>query len=89
MIDLGDLREGYFIEEEVYQAVEETIRLKGIEIAGIGTNLTCYGGLIPDEELLHRLVVIGDRINDKFGIELKLFLVGIPVLTLVKNGNWG
>ncbi|NLL82273.1 MAG: alanine/ornithine racemase family PLP-dependent enzyme [Tissierellia bacterium] len=88
MIDLGDLREGYFIEEEVYQAVEETIRLKGIEIAGIGTNLTCYGGLIPDEELLHRLVVIGDRINDKFGIELEIISGGnSSSLHLLKNGN--
>ncbi len=45
MVDLGgDLREGYYSEEDLYNAVEEILKFKGIELMGIGTNLTCYGG---------------------------------------------
>ena len=59
MIDLGDLREGYYKEEDIYSAVEEILDLKGVKLIGIGTNLTCYGGVIPDENNLGRLVKIG------------------------------
>lgn len=61
MFDLGDLREGYFREEDLYRDIEEIIKLEGIEIIGIGTNLTCYGGVIPREENLGRLVDLADR----------------------------
>ena len=47
MVDLGDLREGYFDEYELYKGSEEILKLEGIELLGLGTNLTCYGGVIP------------------------------------------
>lgn len=49
MVDLGDLREGYYKEEDIYSAVEEILDLKGVRLIGIGTNLTCYGGVIPED----------------------------------------
>ncbi len=66
MVDLGgDLREGYYSEEDLYNAVEEILKFKGIELMGIGTNLTCYGGgVIPDENNLGRLVEIGKFIEE-------------------------
>lgn len=56
MVDLGDLREGYFDETELYSVTGEIVKLKGTELVGIGTNLTCYGGVIPSQENLGRLV---------------------------------
>ncbi len=41
MIDLGDLREGYFYEKDLYRDMEKIVKLKGVRIVGIGTNLTC------------------------------------------------
>lgn len=58
MFDLGDLREGYFYEEDFFNNVREIVRLKNIEIIGIATNLTCYGAIIPSRENIGRLVSI-------------------------------
>ena len=55
MVDLGDLREGVFI-ENVMATVEEIVKLENIKLIGIGTNVTCYGGVIPDEENLGKLI---------------------------------
>jgi predicted amino acid racemase len=76
MIDLGDLREGYFKEDEVYSVAKKLSELKGIYIAGIGTNLTCYGGLIPNKELIKRLVNIGKNIEDLLKIKLEIISGG-------------
>lgn len=54
MIDLGDLREGVFFKnrEEIFAFAREAKRLSNIELAGIGTNLTCFGGVLPSDENL-------------------------------------
>lgn len=72
MVDLGDLREGYFDENELYAAIEEVLNLKGIKLVGIGTNLTCYGAIIPSEENLGRLVRITDEIQERYNINLDI-----------------
>ncbi|AJP10143.1 TPA: alanine/ornithine racemase family PLP-dependent enzyme [Clostridioides difficile] len=72
MFDLGDLREGYFYEEDFFNNVREIVRLKNIEIIGIATNLTCYGAIIPSRENIGRLVSIAKRMEEKFGINLEI-----------------
>ena len=72
MVDLGDLREGYFKEDELYVAVEEILKLEGIKLVGIGTNLTCYGGIVPSEENLERLVNIKKTIEERYNIKLDI-----------------
>lgn len=49
MTDLGDRREGVQPGdlEQLFSFAES---LPGLYPAGIGTNLTCYGGILPDEE---------------------------------------
>lgn len=76
MVDLGDLREGYFKEEDLYEAVEEIIKLDGIKIVGVGTNLTCYGGIVPREDNLVRLVNIKNTIEEKYNIKLDIISGG-------------
>ncbi len=74
MIDMGDLREGIFFENEdmIFTAVEEILKLKNINLYGIGVNLTCYGAIIPKEDNLGALVAIAKKIEDKFGIKLNM-----------------
>ncbi len=55
MVDLGDLREG-ILPKDVLPTVKEIIKLPNLEFVGIGTNLTCYGGVIPDENNLGKLL---------------------------------
>lgn len=76
MVDLGDLREGYFKEEDLYEAVEEILKLDAIELVGLGTNLTCYGGVIPREENLSRLIKIKENVEKRFDIKLNIISGG-------------
>lgn len=77
MIDLGDLREGIIDQTEMLRTVEETLKLERIIVAGIGTNLTCYGGVIPTKDNLARLVELKRMIERNFDI----------VLDIVSGGN--
>lgn len=76
MIDLGDLREGIFIEEDVYDTVEKVLKLDHIELKGIGVNLTCYGGIIPTPETLGKLVEYKNTIEEKYDITLEIISGG-------------
>ncbi len=72
MVDLGDLREGIFDEDEIYKAVYEILNLQNLELIGLGTNLTCYGGVIPRQDNLNKLLEIKQKIEKKYNITLKV-----------------
>ncbi len=76
MIDLGDLREGYFHKENLFRAVDKVLTLKGIKLIGLGTNLTCYSGVIPTHDNLNRLVALGEEIEKVYNIQLEVFSGG-------------
>ena len=87
MIDLGDLREGV-LEEDVLATVKEIIAIDNVKLVGIGTNLTCYGGVIPDEENLGKLIKIKESIQEELGIQLPVVSGGnSSSLPLVMNGT--
>lgn len=71
MVDLGDLREGVMPEQAVALA-GEILALKGVVLKGIGTNLTCYGGVLPGPENMARLECVVNEIEDAWGIHLEL-----------------
>lgn len=88
MVDLGDLREGYYYDEDVYEAVKNTLKLDGVKLMGIGTNLTCYGGIIPNEDNLGRLVKLSKNIENRFDIDLNIISGGnSSSLHLLMNGQ--
>lgn len=72
MFDLGDLREGIIDPSEMYRTMEEALPLGGIVVAGIGTNLTCYGGVVPTYDNLSRLVELKIAIERRFKINLDI-----------------
>ena len=72
MFDLGDLREGFFEESALFEAVAEVVKMPHVNLFGIGTNLMCYGGVIPSEENLGRLVKLKDDIEAQHGITLEM-----------------
>jgi len=76
MMDLGDLREGFYEEADLYSTVEEIKNLNGIKLIGVGTNLTCYGGVIPSSENLSRLVEIANEIEKRYLIKLEIISGG-------------
>ncbi len=74
MIDLGDLREGilYSDEARILETAGEAAREEGLELAGVGTNLTCFGGILPDERNLGLLIGIAEKIRKAFRIPLPI-----------------
>lgn len=70
MLELGDLREG-IMPSDLENIVNEVIGLKGIELAGIGTNLACFGGIKPNDEKMEYLSSIAKGIEDKFKLKLE------------------
>jgi ornithine racemase len=71
MIEMGDLREG-ILPEQVELYVEEILRLKSIELTGIGTNLLCFGGIKPDTLNMNALSSIARQIQEKYKIQLEV-----------------
>lgn len=74
MIDLGDLREGFFYEDDdkIFDAVRRILKMKNIILEGIAVNLTCYGAIIPKNDNLSILVEWAEKIEDRFGIKLNM-----------------
>jgi ornithine racemase len=78
MIDLGDLREGIFFEDEdtIIDVIEEITKLTHVTLYGLGVNLTCYGAVIPKKENLSILVDLAKRMEQKFDIQLPMISGG-------------
>jgi predicted amino acid racemase len=75
MVDVGDLREGVLV-SDVINMVREIITFPNIVLWGIGTNLTCYGGVIPDSTNLGKLVELKKNILEILGLEIPIISGG-------------
>lgn len=89
MIDLGDLREGIFFQEEdvIMDTVAEILKLANIRLYGVGVNLTCYGAVIPKNDNLSILVALARRIEEKFQIKLEMVSGGNSSSIYLLGGN--
>jgi ornithine racemase len=63
MFDVGDLREGIFYQEDFLPLVSKVEALSHIHLLGIGTNLTCYGGVVPSVFNMNELIKIANKIE--------------------------
>lgn len=88
MVDLGDLREGVFNkdEEQILCAAKAVLESDSLELYGVGTNLTCYGGILPDSKNLGRLLEIAELIRKTFNVTLPVVSGGnSSMMTMLKN----
>ncbi len=88
MIDVGDLREGIFLdrENEIMEVVDEILQLKGVKLIGLGTNLSCFGGIIPSKDNLTKLIEIKNKIQKQFNTTLEILSGGnSSSLHLIQN----
>lgn len=65
MIELGELREGV-LRENLIRFYEEVFQLKNIEIIGLGANLSCLYGVLPNADKLIQLSLYKQLIEAKF-----------------------
>lgn len=75
MIELGDLREG-IQPSEIHSIAQETLNTPGIQLAGLGTNLACFGGIKPTEQNMQELSSIAAGIQQTHGINLEFISGG-------------
>lgn len=69
--ELGDIREGC-TKGELYDLIKKCLSLKNIKIYGIGSNLSCFGGVVPTNDNMKELKELAIEIEDKFNIKLEV-----------------
>lgn len=77
MVDLGDLREGFWDWDElVAAALEVEHDLPNLELLGVGTNLGCYGSIQATPEKMHDLVAAAEQVEKAIGRKLEVISGG-------------
>ncbi len=71
MIELGDLREG-LMPIDVETTVRHILRLPNIKLAGLGTNLACRSGVVPNARNMTELSMIVNRVEATFKIKFDI-----------------
>ena len=66
MVELGDLREG-IMPDELPALIEQAEALEHVRVAGLGVNLSCFGGIVPTQENLGRLVDLAAVAQSRLG----------------------
>ncbi len=76
MVELGDLREGIAV-GDVLDAALAVDRLAGLRLAGLGTNLACQSGVVPDQRAMDELSTLVRQVETAGG----------RTLSIVSGGN--
>jgi ornithine racemase len=86
MIELGDLREG-IMPRDLPAFVSALDELEHLEFVGIGTNLTCYGAIVPDDKNMGELVSLARRMEKRVGHPLLVSGGNSSAVHLVRSGG--
>lgn len=78
MIELGELREGV-MREEFINFYSQVFELKNIEVVGIGANLTCLYGVLPNHDKLIQLSLYEQLVEAKFNKQIPFVSGGSSV----------
>jgi predicted amino acid racemase len=71
MVELGDLREGIAV-EDVDDAVRVVLGSRSLQLQGLGANLACQNGVVPDDTNMGTLHALVDRVEAKHQISLEV-----------------
>ncbi|MCD6578672.1 alanine racemase [bacterium] len=80
MIELGELREGV-LGEHLIDFYESVFKLKNIEVIGLGANLACLYGVLPNNDKLIQLSLYKQLIKAKFNKQI-LYVSGGSSVTI-------
>ncbi|NCP89696.1 MAG: alanine/ornithine racemase family PLP-dependent enzyme [Flavobacteriales bacterium] len=78
MVEMGDLREGV-MGDQLMEFYEQVFYLPNIEIIGLGTNLNCLNGIMPNQDKLIQLCLYKQLIELKFKKTIKWISGGTSV----------
>ncbi|MCH8569272.1 MAG: alanine/ornithine racemase family PLP-dependent enzyme [Balneolales bacterium] len=78
MIEMGDLREGV-VRDELIDFYEQVFNLPNINVVGLGTNLNCMHGVMPNADKLIQLTLYKQIIELKFNKKIPWISGGTSV----------
>jgi len=81
MVDNGDLREGV-MPEDVVKTVQEILEIRSshLKFCGLGANLGCCSGTLPDKQNINLLQELAIDVEKTLGCEVKTISIGGSVL---------
>ncbi len=86
MIELGELREGV-LREQFIDFYAQVFELPNIEVVGVGTNLTCMYGVLPNHDKLNQLCLYKQLVEAKFNKTIPYVSGGASVtIPLIERG---
>lgn len=87
MIELGDLREG-ILPGTLIKFYNHIFQLSNVEVLGIGANLGCLSGAVPNVDQLTQLALYKELLELKFERKLRMISAGSSaVLPLLLQGK--
>ncbi|MDO5712822.1 MAG: alanine racemase [Tissierellia bacterium] len=75
-VELGDLREGIYGEENLLQIAKKGKEFKGIKIVGVSGNFNDLCGIAPSKENLEELLRLGHLVANECAIDQPIFSGG-------------
>src|SRR5690606_25130978 len=86
MMELGELREGV-MRDQFVEFYSRVFKLPNIKVAGIGTNLTCMYGVLPNHDKLIQLSLYKQLVEAKFNRKIPYVSGGASVtIPLIEHG---
>lgn len=82
VVELGDLREGIAV-DDVPDAVRAVLGCPSLRLIGLGANLACQNGVVPDDRNMGVLTTLANEIEALHGISLDVVSGGNSA-----NLNW-
>ncbi|MBI9011045.1 MAG: alanine/ornithine racemase family PLP-dependent enzyme [Clostridiales bacterium] len=88
MYDLGDLREGVWLPDELVTLSNAVESMDGLHLLGIGANLSCYGSVKPTIKNMKRLISVTELVEVSIGRSLEIISGGATsTLPLIKDNK--
>lgn len=85
MVDIGDRREG-ILAADLVELAQKIESLPGVKLKGIGTNLGCFAGIIPDQKNTENLIELKKEVENKLETKLDILSAGnTATLKLLKD----
>ena len=72
MVEVGDLREGFWDREELITAAKYTEAAANLHLLGLGMNVGCYGSVAATKDKMQELVDAAELVEAEIGRQLEI-----------------
>lgn len=75
MVEMGDLREG-ILQHDLDKIIGKVIKMKGVRLVGLGTNLACFGGIRPTRKNMDQFSFLAEKFEKKYNMKFRMISGG-------------